>query len=59
VIRPDKDLPEGASAPDMQKGCKREGAKNILRKRVVVSEDVSTVSLNHPLAANSWEAGEQ
>jgi hypothetical protein len=26
-------------------GCKREG--------------VSTVNLNHPLAANSWEAGEQ
>jgi hypothetical protein len=40
-----KVLPEMASAPGIQKGRKREGA--------------STVSLNHPLAANLKEAGEQ
>ena len=34
-----KILPGRASAPETQKGCKREG--------------VSTVNLNHPLAANS------
>jgi len=34
-----KVLPGRASAPETQKGCKREG--------------VSTVNLNHPLAANS------
>ena len=36
---PQKILPESASAPETTEGCKREGA--------------STVSLNHPLAANS------
>ncbi len=49
----EKVLPETASAPGTQMGRKREGAKNMFRKRVFVPEDVGTVSLNHPLAANS------